>query len=132
MKTYSRNVTTPPTRPISNILDTSTTNSYSTPSETNRPPVSEIPITPSSHSHSSLINTPLVHIPNPESVAKYTNYKPQKFGTAIKTARLLPPQLDTVKIPKPTYSTDVDSSTTSQIYTSLKPLKNFLLHYQTY
>ena len=123
LKSHSRNVTTPPTRPISNIFDTSSTKSYSTPSETNRPPISEIPIKPPSHSHSSPINTPLVHIPNPESVAKYKNYEPQKFVTAIKTARLLPPQLDLVQITKPTYSTDVDSSTTSQIYPTLKPLK---------
>ena len=40
----------------------------------------------------------------------------------MKTARLLQSQLDIVQIPKPTYSTDVDLSTTSQIYPTLKPL----------
>ena len=65
----------------------------------------------------------MVHIPNPDSVAKYIDYKPQKLGTAIKTARLLPPQLDVVEIPKTTYSTDLESSTKSQIYPTLKPLK---------
>ena len=89
-------VTTPPTRPISNIFDTSSTISSSTSSNTNRPPITEIPITPPSRSHSSPIQTPLVHIPNPESVAKYIEYKPQKLGIAIKTARLLPPQSDIV------------------------------------
>ena len=118
-----RNVTTQPTRPMSNIFDTSSTISSSTSSNTNRPPISEIPITPPSHSHSSPTQTPLVHIPNPESVAKYIDYKPQNLGTAFKTARILPPQLDIVQIPKTTYNTDHESITTSQKYPTLKPLK---------
>ena len=40
-----RNVTTQPTSPSSNIFDTSSTISSST-SNTNQPPISEIPITP--------------------------------------------------------------------------------------
>ena len=64
----------------------------------------------------------MVLIPNPDSDAKYIDYKPQKLGTAIKTARLLPPQLDIVQIPKTTYDTDLESSTKSQIYPTLKPL----------
>ena len=100
LTTHPRNVTTQLTRPISNIFDTSSTKSSSTSSSTNRRPKDEIPITPPSHSHSSPIQTPLVHIPNPDSVTKCTDYKPQKFGTAIKTARLLPPQLDIVQTTK--------------------------------
>ena len=33
------------------------------------------------------INTPIVHIPNPESVKQYVNYN---YPTAIKTVRLQP------------------------------------------
>ena len=65
----------------------------------------------------------MVHIPNSESVAKYIKHKPQKLGTAIKTARLLPPQSDIVQIPKTIYITDIESSTKSQIYPTLKPLR---------
>ena len=69
-----RSVTIPPTRPISNTFDTSSTINSSTSSTSNQPPVSEIPMTPSTQSQPSLIHTPLVHIPNPESVARYINY----------------------------------------------------------
>ena len=130
--THSRNVTTPPTKPISNIFDTFSTKSFCTSSNTNRPPISEIPITPPSQSNSSPIHTPLVHIPNPESFAKYIHYKPKNLGTAIKTVRLLPPQLDIVQIPETSYNTDLESGTNLQTYPTLKPLKNFLLRSQTY
>ena len=59
LTTHSRNVLIPPTRPISTIFDTSSTKSYSTSSNTIRPPISEISITPPSQSHSSPIHTHL-------------------------------------------------------------------------
>ena len=122
LTTSSRNVTTPPIRSISNSFDTSSTKSYSTSSSNNRPPISEIPITPLTQSQPSPIHTPLVHIPNPESVAKYINYKPQKLKTANEMARQSP-QLDIVQIPEKTYNTELESSTRSQIYPTIKPLK---------
>ena len=85
---------------------------------------------------SSPINTLLVHIPHPESVERYVNYK---LSTAIKTVRLQP-QLNLVHIPDTEY-TQVPSiqlqseiSTTSsknyhlstipsKFYPPLKPLR---------
>ena len=65
---------------------------------TSRPPMTEIPITP--RSETSPINTPMVYIPNPESVERYVNYKQR---TAIKTARLQP-QLNLVHNPDTEYT----------------------------
>ena len=78
LTTKPRKVTITPTRQISIIFDTSSTIISSASSTTNRSPISKIPITPSTQSQPSPIHTPLVHIPNPDSVAKYINYKPQK------------------------------------------------------
>ena len=52
LTTHPRNVTKQLTRPISNIFDTSSAVGSST-SSTNRPPISEIRITPPPHSRSS-------------------------------------------------------------------------------
>ena len=120
--TPPRKVTLPPTGPISNIFDTSSTRSSSTSSTTNRPPTSELPITSLTQLQPSPIHTPLVHVPNPYSVAKYINNKQQKLGTAIKTARIQP-QLGIVHISEPTYSTDLESSTRSHTSPTLKPHK---------
>ena len=65
---------------------------------TSRPPITEIHITP--RSQPSPTNTPLVHIPNPESVERYVNYK---HPTAITTVRLQP-QLNLVHIPDTEYT----------------------------
>ena len=81
------------------------------------------------------INTPLVHIPHPESVERYVNYKP---STAIKTLRL-PPQLYLVHIPDSEYThvpplhlpSDISTTslntypntTSSKLYSPLKPLR---------
>ena len=62
-------------------------------------------------------------MPNPDSVAKYIDCKPQKLGKSIKIARLLPPQLDIVQKPKTTYNTDLESSTKPQKYPTLNHKK---------
>ena len=92
----TRNVTpvTPSKRTRSQITDTSSDSSSSI---TSRPTVTEIPIT--SRSQTSPVNTPLVHIPNPESVERYLNYKQP---TANKTVRLQP-QLNLVHFPDTEY-----------------------------
>ena len=79
--TQTRNVTpvTPSKRPRSHIPETTSITSSST---TNGPLISEIPITSRSHSQPSPTHTPLVRIPNPESVERYVSYKQH---TAIKT-----------------------------------------------
>ena len=90
--TQTRNVTplSPSKRQRSQITDTSSTSSSTT---TNRPPITEIPFT--LRSQPTPINTHLVHIPNPESVERYVNYKQP---TAIKSVRLQP-HLNIVHIP---------------------------------
>ena len=72
------------------------------------------------------INTPIVHIPNPESVEQYVNYK---HPTAIKTVRLQP-QLNLVQIPDTEYTKLPSlklpselSTTPSKLYPPLKPLR---------
>ena len=61
---------TPSKRPRSQITDTSSTTSSS---YTSRPPITGIPITSRYQPQRSLIHTPLVHIPTPESVERYVN-----------------------------------------------------------
>ena len=72
------------------------------------------------------INTPIIHIPNPESVEQYVTYK---HPTAIKTVRLQP-QLNLVQIPDTEYtklpSLKLPSelcTTSSKLYPPLKPLR---------
>ena len=72
------------------------------------------------------INTPIVHIPNPESVEQYVNYK---HPTAIKTVRLQP-QLNLVQIPDTEYTKlpslklpSEHSTTSSKLYPPLKPIR---------
>ena len=117
--TNSRNVTstTPSKRPKSYVSETSSS------SILHRPPISEIPIT--TRTQLSSINTPLVHIPNPETVEQYVNYK---HPTAIKTVRLQP-QLNLVHIPDTEYTRlpplklpSELSTTTSKLYPPLKLL----------
>ena len=87
----------------------------------------EVLLTPRSHSQPSSLHTPLVHIPNPETVATFVNYKQP---TAIKTARLHPHSF-IVHIPDTEYSplpslrlpSDLNSSNTSKIYPPLKPIR---------
>ena len=85
----TRNVTpvTPSKRPRSYVSETSSS------SILHRPPITEIPIT--TRTQPSPINTPLVHIPNPETVEQYVKYK---HPTAMKTVGLQP-QLNLVHIP---------------------------------
>ena len=86
----TRNVTpvTPSKRPRSYVSETTSS------SILHRPPITEIPI--STRTQPSPIITPLVHIPNSETLEQYVNYKPP---TAIKTVRLQP-QLNLVHIPE--------------------------------
>ena len=67
--THTRNVTpvTPSKRPRSYVSETSSS------SILHRPPITEIPLT--TRPQPSPINTPLVHIPHPETVEHYVNYK---------------------------------------------------------
>ena len=118
--TNSRNVTptTPSKRPRSYVSETSSS------SILHRPPISEIPIT--TRTQPSPINTPLVHIPNPETVYQYVNYK---HPTAIKTVRLQP-ELNLVHITDTEYTRlpplklpSELSTTTSKLYPPLKPLR---------
>ena len=119
----SSNVTpvTPSKRQRSQLTNTASITSSNI---TNRPPIPEIPITFSSQTSST--NTPLVHIPHPETVARYVNYKPT---TAIKTVRLQP-QLNFVHIPEKEYTPlpslqlpSEKSTTSSKFYPPLKPLR---------
>ena len=82
--TQTRNVTpvTPSKRTRSQITDSS---AISFSSSSSKPPITEIPIT--FRSQTSPTNTNLVHIPNPESVERYVNYKQP---TAIKPVSLQP------------------------------------------
>ena len=118
--THNRNVTTvtPSKRPRSYVSETSSS------SILHRPPITEIPLT--TRTQPSPINTPIVHIPNPETVEQYVNYK---TPTAIKTVRLQP-QLNLVHIPDPEYThlpplklPSEISTTSSKIYPPLKPLR---------
>ena len=109
---------TPSKRPRSYISETS----YS--SILHRPPITEIPIT--TRTQPSPINTPLVHIPNPETVEQYVTYK---HPTAIKTVRLQP-QLHLVHISDTEYTRlhplklpSEISTTFSKIYPPVKPLR---------
>ena len=70
---------TPPKRPRSDISDTSSSVSTIV-SHHSRLRLSKTPITPRSLNHAHFI-----HIPNPEIVARFVNYKQP---TAVKTARL--------------------------------------------
>ena len=126
----TNNVTlvTPSKRPRSYVSETSSS------SILNRPPIFEIPITTRTQTTSN--TTPLVHIPHPETVEQYVNYK---HPTAIKTVRLQP-QLNLVHIPDAEYaqlpplklpselSTTSSkvyplSTATSKLYPPLKPLR---------
>ena len=123
--TNSSNVTptTPSKRPRSYISETSSS------SLLHRPPITEIPI--NTRPQQTPINTPIIHIPNPESVEQYVTYK---HPTAIKTVRLQP-QLNLVQIPDTEYtklpplklpselSTTELSTTSSKLYPPLKPLR---------
>ena len=117
----TRNVTpvTPSKRPRSYVSETSSS------SILHRPPIPEIPIT--TRTQPSPINTPLVHLPNPETVEQYVNYK---HPTAIKTVRLQP-QLNLVHIPDTEYTRlpplklpSELSTTPSKLYPPLK-LRDF-------
>ena len=116
----TRNVTpvTPSKRPRSYVSETTSS------SILHRPPITEIPNT--TRTHPSPINTPLVHIPNSETVEQYVNYKPP---TAIKTVRHQP-QLNLVHIPETEYTRlpplklpSELSTTSSKLYPPLKPLR---------
>ena len=116
----TRNVTpvTSSKRPRSYVSETSSS------SILNRSPISEIPIT--TRTQPTPTNTPLVHIPHPETVEQYVNYK---HPTAIKTVRLQP-QLNLVHIPDTEYTRlpplklpSELSTTSSKLYPTLKPLR---------
>ena len=112
-----------PSLPMSTSLSrSSSTKSYSTSKSfttgTDRSPISETPINSAIQSQLSPSHTPLVHIPHPDSVAKYIPDKPPEHGSAINTSRKQP-QLDTVRIPDSTYfplPSELESSRTSQLY----------------
>ena len=88
-----------------------------------RPPITEIPI--NTRTQQTPITTPVIHIPNPESVEQYVTYK---HPTAIITVRLQP-QLNLVQIPDteytklPSLKLPSEISTTSKLYPPLKPLR---------
>ena len=118
--TISRNVTptTPSKRPRSYVSETS----YS--SILQKPPITEIPFT--TRAQQTPTNTPIGHIPNPETVEQYVNHK---HPTAIKTVRLQP-QLNLVHIPDTDYTRlpplklpSELSNTSSKLYPPLKPLR---------
>ena len=118
--THTRNVTpvTPSKRPRSYVSETSSS------SLLHRPPITEIPLT--TRTQSSPIITPIVHIPNPETVEQYVHHK---HPTDLKTVRLQP-QLNLVHIPDNTYShlpplklPSELSTTSSKLYPPLKPLR---------
>ena len=118
--THTRNVTpvTRSKRPRSYISEASSS------SVLHRPPITEIPIT--TCTQQTAINTPIVHIPKPETVEQYVNYK---HPTAIKTVRLQP-QVNLVHMPDTEYThlpplklPSEISTTSANIYPSLKPLR---------
>ena len=89
-----------------------------------RPPTTEIPI--NTRTQQTPINTPIVHIPNPENVEQYVNYK---HPSAIKTVRLQP-QPNLVQIPDNEYTKLASlklpselSTAPSKFYPPLKPLR---------
>ena len=109
---------TPSKLPRSYVSETSSS------SILHRPPITEIPI--ATRTQPFHINTPLVHIPNLETVEQYVNYK---HPTAIKTVRLQP-QLNLVHIPDTEYIhlpplklPSKISTTSSKKYPPLKPLR---------
>ena len=117
-QTHNVTPVTPSKRPRSYISETSSSSTL------NRPPISEIPIT--TRTQPTTTNTPLVHIPHPETVEQYVNYK---HPTAIKTVRLQP-QLNLVHIPDTEYTRlpplklpSELSTTSSKLYPTLKPLR---------
>ena len=130
--TTNSNVTpvTPSKKPRSHIITTSPTpSSHITSTPISRPPLPEIPYTPRSRSQPS-IHTPIIHIPHLHTVAHLVNYKQ---STAIKTARVspnLPSKLDIVEIPDneytplPSLHLPSESSSPSQLYPPLKPLRH--------
>ena len=118
--TNSSNVTptTPSERQRSYVSETTSS------SLLHRPPITEIPI--NTRTQQTPINTPIVHIPNPESVEQYVNYK---HPTAIKTVRLQP-QLNLVQIPDTEYTKLPSlklpselSTTSSKLYPPSKPIR---------
>ena len=118
--TNSSNVTptTPSKRPRSYVSETTSS------SLLHRPPITEIPI--NTRTQQTPINTPIVHVPNPENVEQYVNYK---HLTAIKTVRLQH-QLNLVQIPDTEYTKLPSlklpselSTTPSKLYPPLKPLR---------
>ena len=117
-QTHNVTPVTPSKRPRSYVSETSSS------SILNRPPISENPIT--TRTQPTPTNTPLVHIPHPETVEQYVNYK---HPTAIKTVRLQP-QLNLVHIPDTEYTRlpplklpSELSTTSSKLYPPLKPLR---------
>ena len=118
--TISSNVTptTPSKGPRSYVSETTSS------SLLHIPHITEIPI--NTRTQQTPINTPIVHIPNPESVGQYVNYK---HPIAIKTVRLQP-QLNLVQIPDEEYTKLPSlkipselSTTPSKLYPPLKPLR---------
>ena len=118
--TNSSNVTptTPSKRPRSYVSETTSS------SLLHRPPITEIPIT--TRTQQTPINTPIVHIPNPESLEQYVNYK---HPTAIKTVRLQL-QLNLVHFPDTEYTKLLPlklppelSTTSSKLYPPIKLLR---------
>ena len=118
--TNSSNVTptTPSKRPRSYVSETASS------SLLHRPPITEIPI--NTRTQQTPINTPIIHIPNPESVEQYVT---SKHPTAIKTVRLQS-QLNLVQIPDTEYTKLPSlklpselSTTSSKLYPPLKPLR---------
>ena len=117
-QTHNVTPVTPSKRPRLYVSETSSS------SILNRPPISEIPIT--TRTQPTPTNTPLVHIPHPETVEQYVNYK---HPTAIKTVRLQP-QLNLVHIPDTEYTRlpplklpSELSTTLSKLYPPPKPLR---------
>ena len=91
-----------------------------------RPPITEITI--NTRLQQTPIDTPIIHIPNTESVEQYVTYK-YKHPTAIKTVRLHP-QLNIVQIPDTEYTKLPSlklpselSTTSSKFYPPLKLLR---------
>ena len=84
-----------------------------------------LPIT--TRTQQTSFNTPIVHIPNPESVEHYVNHK---HPTAIKTVRLQP-QLNLAHIPDTEYTrlsplklpSEISTTSSPKIYHPLKPLR---------
>ena len=129
--TECQNTTTTQTRNVAPLTPSKTSRSQITDISsisssfiTIRPPISDIPITP--RSLTLPINTPLVHIPNPDTVERYVNYKQP---TAIKTVRFHP-QLNLVhlldnectQLPPLQVPSEISTSS-SKLYPPLKPLR---------